>query len=174
MEPKQQAPRQVAEMAARCFMVLAVALMAGAMLAQHVEAKKVPANGVSIAKRVQAQKDFCDVDGGTFEATETAFGSTITTCTGAEGAGTCVNTVQSTNCHPPLTRPTEDVSTPPTGGVFDEPSGPPPGAVEAGSTGVNGRKATLSDNSHDRHGDDDHGKGKAKGKGKRKGGRGGR
>jgi hypothetical protein len=121
---------------------------------------------------LQAQKDFCEVEGGTFESKETAFGSTITSCTGAEGAGTCVNTEQSTNCHPPLTRGDEDVYTPPTGGVFEEPTGPTAGDVEVGSTGVNGRKATVREDSRDRH-DDQH-QGKGHGKGKRKGGRGGR
>lgn len=177
MERVEQTPRRVAEMIARGFMVLAVVAMAGAFLAQSVDAKRIPANGVSIASRVQAQKDLCGIGGGTFESKDTAFGSTITTCTGGDGgAGTCVNTAQSTNCHPPLTRGDEDVYTPPTGGVFEEPTGPRPGAVEAGNTGVNGRKAQAQADAGDQHGDNHHGKGhgKGKGKGKRQGGRGGR
>jgi hypothetical protein len=175
METANYAPHGMAPGFSRMLLVLAIAMMAGAMLAQHVDAKRMPANGASIASRVQAQKDLCDIGGGTFESSKTAFGSTITTCTGGDGgAGTCVNTTQSTNCHPPLTQSTEDVVIPPTGGVFEEPPGPLPGSVEAGSTGVKGRKATISDDSHDRDGDRHHGKGHGKGKGKRKGGRGGR
>jgi hypothetical protein len=150
-------------------------MMAGAMLAQHVDAKKMPANGASIATRVQAQSDLCEVGGGTFESKKTAFGSTITTCTGGDGgAGTCVNTTQSTDCHPPLTRGDEDVYTPPTGGVFEEPAGPTPGSVEAGSIGVNGRQAKAQADDGAQHDDQHHGKGKGKKSKKGKGGKRGR
>jgi hypothetical protein len=166
LEAATHAPHAVVRGFSRWMLIMAVALMAGAMLAQHVEAKRMPANGVSIAKRVGYQKSLCDVDGGTFESKETAFGSTITTCTGGEGAGTCVNTEQSTDCHPPLTRGDEDVYNPPTDGVFEEPAGPTPGSVEAGSTGVNGRMTKAQADDGAQHEDQHHGKGKKSKKGK--------
>jgi hypothetical protein len=177
MKPIEQAPRQVAEMVSRFFMVLAVTAMAGAFLAQNVDAKRIPANGVSIAERVQNQRDNCELGGGTLEETNTAFGSTITKCKGGKEDGyTCVNTAQSTNCHKGLVRPDQDVNSGPTDGVFEEPTGPLPGAVEAGGNGVNGRKAKVHVGAGDQHGDHHHGKGHGKGKSKskRKGGRGGK
>jgi hypothetical protein len=64
METANYAPHGMARGFSRMLLVLAIALMAGAMVAQHVAAEKMPANSVSIAKRVGYQKDFCDVGGG--------------------------------------------------------------------------------------------------------------
>jgi hypothetical protein len=106
----------------RFALVLAMALMLGSLLAQSVDAKRIPANGVSIAERVQNQRDICELGGGTLEATNTAFGSTITKCKGGKEDGyTCVNTAPSTDCHKGLVRPEQDPFTPPTGGVYEEP-----------------------------------------------------
>jgi hypothetical protein len=183
MEPVKQAPRQVAQMVSRCFMVLAVTAMAGAFLAQSVDAKEIPANGVSIAKRVGYQKDFCDAGGGLFDSVTTGTGDVITTCSGGNGGGgTCVNTEQSTNCGPALTRPPEEVNTPPTGGVYEEPvqGGIQTGNVTSGAGGGGQLARAAADaQSDDRAAKKDKSKkqkankGKKAG-GKRKGGRGGR
>lgn len=120
----------------RLALSLAVALLLGSMLAQGADAKRIPANGVSIKDRVQAQRDLCETaGGGTLEATETAFGSTITKCKGGTDDGrTCVNTKQSTNCHqarrqPPTTghdaaAPLGDAGADPRGGEDAAESGP--------------------------------------------------
>src|SRR4051812_34480688 len=90
----------------RTMFALVMGLLVAGLLSGQVEAKRIPANGVSIASRVQAQKDICTSGGGSFESSTTAFGSTITKCTGGDDDGyTCVNTVQSTNCHGGLVRP---------------------------------------------------------------------
>lgn len=173
MEPIKQAPQRVAEIVTRFFLVMAITAMAGAFLAQSVDAKRIPANGVSIASRVQAQRDNCELGGGALEETSTAFGSTITKCKGGKEDGyTCVNTAQSTDCHKGLVRPEQDVNSGPTDGVFEEPTGPLPGAVEAGSTGVNGRRATVGEHAADHHHAKDKGHGHGHGRGKRNGVRG--
>lgn len=152
----------------RVALVLVMALLLGSLLAQSVDAKKMPANGASIAKRVGAQRDLCEVGGGSFESKETAFGSTITTCTGGDGgAGTCVNTKQSTNCHR-LARPTENVQTPPTGGVYEEPSAGGVTPVVAGGAVVNSRFASADSDDQDHETKANHGKAKKNKGGKRK------
>jgi hypothetical protein len=58
METANYAPHGMARGFSRMLLVLAIALMAGAMLAQHVAAEKRPANGVSIALRVAGPERF--------------------------------------------------------------------------------------------------------------------
>jgi hypothetical protein len=106
-------PTGVAPLSRRLLVVMG-ALLFGARLAPQVAA--TPANGVSIADRVQAQKDSCLTGEGDFSSRKTAFGSVITTCTGGTLPQTCVNTVQSTTCHKPLTRPPANIPPPPTTG----------------------------------------------------------
>jgi hypothetical protein len=88
----------------RIMMAGALALILGLMLAQGAAAK--PARGVSVADRQQAQKDLCDVSGGTFGSRD-YYGSytnghqfikNVTTCTGGEHPQTCTNTKNDTTC----------------------------------------------------------------------------
>jgi hypothetical protein len=140
----------------RRVLTLLAATLASGVLAPRVDAKRRPANGASIASRVQGQKELCDIGGGTFDESKTAFGSTITTCTGGDGgAGTCVNTEKSTECYRGLTRPPENVNIPPIGGVYDPPTSgggvytPPTGGggVYTSPTGGGGGGTWVTDGS---------------------------
>jgi hypothetical protein len=106
----------------RVLALLAAILTSGA-LAPRVAAERTPAHGASIASRVQTQKESCMVDEGSFSERKTAFGSVITTCKGGKYPQTCVNTLQSTDCHKPFTGAPEDVAPPPSGGVAPATSG---------------------------------------------------
>jgi hypothetical protein len=89
----------------RILMAGAFALILGLMLAQGVSA--TPNTGhVTIGARVQAQKDLCDINGGSFESTN-YYGSytnghqlikTVTKCTGGSHPQTCTNTKTDTTC----------------------------------------------------------------------------
>jgi hypothetical protein len=104
----------------RALALLAATLASGGLAPRVDAARKI----LSIAKRVQAQRELCEIGGGTLDVKNTAFGSTITTCNGGEGDGyTCVNTAKSTKCHQAFTAPPDNVYTPPTGGVYDPPTG---------------------------------------------------
>ncbi len=130
---------------ARFVAVFAVAFLLASALIDGVEAKRIPANGVSIASRVQNQKDSCAIEGGSFTSKDTAFGSTITTCTGGSGGTyTCVNTVQSTDCHKGLVRPEEKPDTRPDGGVIDESGNGGAGNHADGGVGGVAKKAKRS------------------------------
>ena len=93
----------------RIMMAGAFALLLGMMLAQGAAAR--PNTGhKTIGERAQAQKDLCDVSGGSFESTND-YGSytnghqlikTVTTCTGGENPQTCTNTKTDTTCTPGL------------------------------------------------------------------------
>jgi hypothetical protein len=108
-------PAGVATLSRRLLVVMG-ALLVGARFAPHVAADRVPANGRSIADRVQDQSERCFVFEGDFSSRKTAFGSVITTCSGGKKPEICVNTAQSTTCHPPLTRPPDNIPPPPTTG----------------------------------------------------------
>src|SRR6478672_6299138 len=93
----------------RAMMAGAFALILGLMLTQGAAAR--PNTGhKTIGERAQAQKDLCDVSGGSFESTN-YYGSytnghqlikTVTTCTGGENPQTCTNTKTDTTCTPGL------------------------------------------------------------------------
>lgn len=111
--------------------VLAMALLFGSLLAPVVEAEKIPANGLSIARRVQLQKDMCLSDGGTFTKKKTPFGATITNCIGGTGTGKCVNTKKHTDCSIPFTPIPVDPNAPaPTSGSA--------GGIDTGGPGNGG------------------------------------
>lgn len=113
----------------RIAVVLAMAVLFSTVVSDYAEAKRIPTN-VPIAQRVQAQKDYCQIDGGTFTQTKTPFGATITNCTGGGGGlGKCVNMEKFTDCSKPLTRPP------------DGPYGPAP------STGTNAGGVTTGSGS---------------------------
>lgn len=121
--------------------VLAVAFLLSSALIDGVEAKRIPTDA-PISTRVQNQKDLCGIEGGDFSSKDTAFGSTITKCTGGnEGDWTCVNTAQSTDCHKGLVRPEEKPDTRPDGGVIDESGNGSAGNHADGPTGGVAKKA---------------------------------
>jgi hypothetical protein len=107
-------PPTVVALRSRRLLVVMGTLLFAARLAPQVAA--TPANGVSIADRVQAQKDSCLTGEGDFSSRKTAFGNVITTCMGGTLPQTCVNTAQRTTCHKPLTRPPANIPPPPTTG----------------------------------------------------------
>ena len=121
----------------RLVVLLTVALLLGSVLVPSVDATKVsPKTTVaSVKKRVQGQKDICEIGGGgTLTVTNTAFGSTVTKCNG----GTDVHTKKKTTCHSifaPPPRSVEETVTAPLGdaGVSDEPGD---GGINAGGAAV--------------------------------------
>ncbi len=116
---------------ARFAVMLTLALLFGSLLAPVADAEKIPANGLSIARRVQLQKDMCISDGGTFTKKKTPFGATITNCIGGTGSGKCVNTKKHTDCSIPFTPIPVDPNAPaPTTGNA--------GGLGSGGTGTGG------------------------------------
>jgi hypothetical protein len=100
-------------MIGRLAATLVVALLLGTMLVEEASAERVTKAkaGASIKERVKTQQEVCEIlDGGTFSSQKTAFGSTITKCTGGDGGDwSCVNTKKSTTCtyqDKALTQPT--------------------------------------------------------------------
>lgn len=91
-----------------------LALVAGLLVAQDARAK--PARGVSVSDRVQAQRDFCDVSGGTFESRDYygsytnghQFKKNVTTCTGGKHPQTCTNTKNDTTCKSRVVLPIDE------------------------------------------------------------------
>jgi hypothetical protein len=91
----------------RIVMAGAFALILGLMLAQGAAATP-NTNHATIGARVQAQKDLCDISGGSFESTN-YYGSytnghqlikTVTKCSGGDHPQTCTNTKTDTTCTP--------------------------------------------------------------------------
>ena len=89
----------------RMLIALTLALLIGGAISQDAFAWKKQTH-TTISNRTQAQKDLCDVSGGSFESTE-YYGSwtnghqlikTKTTCTGGENPQTCTNTKDYTEC----------------------------------------------------------------------------
>lgn len=101
---------------ARSALVLAVALLVAAGVAEQAMAKPIRTQA-SIAVRVAAQRDTCELLGGG-ELTVTKFPqkdrpkenwTTRTECKGGTEGGTiCTNTPKMTNCYQAVTRPPDD------------------------------------------------------------------
>jgi hypothetical protein len=132
-------------------LALAVAMLFGAMLGQDVAAtKNTGKKPTSIAKRVQAQAGVCEANGGTISIRKTAFGSTITHCTGGDQDGyTCVNTKKASYCTYDLTQlpssPVTDPAAPPTNGNEQPGGGPQPGGGAGVDPGAGNEQPGGSD-----------------------------
>ena len=85
-------------------MAMAVTLVFGTTLAENVDAKvNTVKTNVSIKKRVKAQRELCEIGGGTLSVDKRP-GGTTTTCNGGDSDGwTCTNAKKSYRCHRTLT-----------------------------------------------------------------------
>jgi hypothetical protein len=87
-------------------MAVAVTFVFGATLDGSADAKvNTIKTNVSIKKRVQAQRELCEIGGGTLSVSERR-GGTTTTCHGGDSDGyTCTNSKKSYRCFQTLTNP---------------------------------------------------------------------
>jgi len=86
---------------ARVLLALAVAVVLGASLAPSADASKGGKNTVaSVSKRVQAQKDMCEiVGGGTLKVVKRPGGTTTTCNGGVQDGRVCTYTSKKSRCH---------------------------------------------------------------------------
>jgi hypothetical protein len=130
---------------------LVVAIVIGAMLIPEVEASKPGKNTIaSIEKRIEAQKDNCElIGGGTLTVTPSPFvPNMITKCVGGEEDGKrCTHTPRKTVCTQTLT-PLEDIVVPP-----DEAAalGAPAGGANMVNAPAGGEVAAQHEKNRERH-----------------------
>jgi hypothetical protein len=112
----------------RLVLALVMAFLLGSLVAQSVEAKTVPLS-VSKSEYIRNSRTLCTDGGGTFTETTLQSGSTKTNCKGGANDGhTCVVTDKVADCQSGPGMPTpeasvpDEISAPPTEGVYEEPA----------------------------------------------------